>query len=63
MPLFVAKYPVGISSRVEAIKILLDIESNDVHMVGICGLGGVGKQQLQKLFIIGFLNFLMEVAF
>uniref|UniRef100_A0A2N9IK80 ADP-ribosyl cyclase/cyclic ADP-ribose hydrolase n=1 Tax=Fagus sylvatica TaxID=28930 RepID=A0A2N9IK80_FAGSY len=41
MPLFVAKYPVGINSRVEEIKLLLDIESNDVRMVGIYGLGGV----------------------
>ena len=32
-PLFVTRYPVGINSRVKAM--LLDIESNDVHMVGI----------------------------
>ncbi|XP_030936166.1 toll/interleukin-1 receptor-like protein [Quercus lobata] len=32
MPLFVAKYPVGINSRAEAIILQLDIGSNDVRM-------------------------------
>ena len=46
--LFVAKYPVGIDSRVEEIELLLDTKSNVVHMLGIHGLGGVGKTTIAK---------------
>jgi hypothetical protein len=56
--LFVAKYPVGIHSHVEAIKLLLNIESHDVHMVGIYGLGGVGKTTIAKaIYNIFFYHF------
>ena len=47
-PLFFARYPVGINYRVEAIKLLLDIGSKDVRMVGMYGPGGVGKTAIAK---------------
>ena len=48
MPLFVAKYPVGINSCVETIILQLDIGSNDVRMLGMYGPGGMGKTTIAK---------------
>ena len=45
---FVVKYPVGIDSRVEEIIWHLDIESNDVRMLVIHGLPGIGKTTIAK---------------
>ena len=37
--LFVAKYPIGVDSRATKIEKILNIESNDIRMVAIHGLG------------------------
>ncbi|XP_059454809.1 disease resistance protein RPV1-like [Corylus avellana] len=45
----VAQYPVGIESRVQDVKLLLDMEKNDsTCMVGIFGIGGIGKTTIAK---------------
>ena len=48
MPFHVAEYPVGINSPIEDVLKCLNVESNDVHMVWIYGLGGIGKTTIAK---------------
>ncbi|XP_040361360.1 TMV resistance protein N-like isoform X2 [Rosa chinensis] len=44
----VANYPVGIESRVRDMFELLDVGGSDVCMVGIWGIGGIGKTTIAK---------------
>ncbi|RHN52354.1 putative TIR domain, P-loop containing nucleoside triphosphate hydrolase [Medicago truncatula] len=49
VPLHVAKYPVGLQSQLQQVKSLLDNGSDDgVHMVGMYGIGGLGKSTLAR---------------
>ena len=45
-PLSIARYPVGINYHVKTI--VSDIESNDAHMIRICGPGGISKTTIAK---------------
>ncbi|XP_031501703.2 disease resistance protein RUN1-like [Nymphaea colorata] len=47
-PVDVAKYPVGLDSRVNYTMKLLDLEACDVRMIGIHGPGGIGKTTVAK---------------
>ncbi|XP_042478284.1 disease resistance protein L6-like [Macadamia integrifolia] len=42
------KYLIGIDSHVNHLLSILNIASNDVQFVGICGFGGIGKTTIAK---------------
>ncbi|XP_031476370.1 disease resistance protein RPV1-like [Nymphaea colorata] len=46
--LHVARYPVGLDSRIAHVEEMLDVEDNNVRMVVIHGMGGIGKTTLAK---------------
>ncbi|XP_061369750.1 uncharacterized protein LOC133312550 [Gastrolobium bilobum] len=46
--LHVAKYPVGLESKVKEVISLLNVRSDGVRMVGIHGIGGIGKTTVAR---------------
>ena len=47
-PLNVAPYTVGLDSRIEELMRCLDVRSNGIRVLGLHGVGGVGKTTLAK---------------
>ena len=61
--MFVEDNLVGMDSHFKKISLGLSMKSNDVRIVGICGIGGMGKTTIAGyIYIIKFLGDLNVVA-
>ncbi|MED6143201.1 hypothetical protein PIB30_004292 [Stylosanthes scabra] len=62
--LHIADYPVGLESQVSKVTSLLEIDSTDeVHMVGIYGIGGIGKSTLARAIYNLIADYFEDVCF
>ncbi len=59
----VASYPVGLETQMQNLSKLLNRDSSDVHMVGIWGIGGIGKTTIAKAIYNQLQENSKEVAF
>ncbi|CAL0323876.1 unnamed protein product [Lupinus luteus] len=48
LPLNVARHPVGLQSRLSAVNSMLELGCGEVRMIGIYGIGGIGKTTIAK---------------
>ncbi|WMV28561.1 hypothetical protein MTR67_021946 [Solanum verrucosum] len=62
-PIGVAKYPVGLHSRLDQLLRLLDVKANGVKVVGLYGMVGVGKTTLAKALYNQFVVYFKKRSF